>query len=261
VDTEQPVIIIAGQTASGKTDLTIKLAKKYRGEIICADSRTIYRELNIGTAKPTLAQRNEIPHHGLDLIDPDKRFSAAQFKKYAEMKIRQIHSRENIAFIVGGSGLYIDALAYDYKFAQKGAARDEINLRHLKSNTSTQRQPLNKNFLYIGLNIEKEALTKRIVDRVDSMFDAGLVEETEKNVKKYGLDAPGLLAPGYRAVVGLVNDELSLIEAKQLFIKYDLQLAKRQKTWFKRNIDMVWVKNYSEAQNIVSNFLKKFDTI
>jgi tRNA dimethylallyltransferase len=114
-----PLIVIVGPTASGKTSLAVQLAKKYDGEIICADSRTIYKGMDIGTAKPTLAERAVVLHWGLDLVEPGELFSAADFKRYADQKIEEIRNRGHVPFLVGGSGLYVDAVVFDYAFGVK----------------------------------------------------------------------------------------------------------------------------------------------
>ncbi len=107
----KPLIVILGPTASGKSALSISLAKKYRGEIICADSRTIYKGLLIGAASPTLDKNyQEVPHHLLHFVSPNEVFTVAQFKELAEKTIAKIHSRGKIPFLVGGTGLYIDAI-------------------------------------------------------------------------------------------------------------------------------------------------------
>ena len=100
-----PLVVIVGPTASGKTALAIKLAEQCGGEIICADSRTVYKEMDVGTAKPTAAEQHQVPHWGLDLVRPDQRFTAADFKLYAEQKIKEIRERGHIPFVVGGTGL------------------------------------------------------------------------------------------------------------------------------------------------------------
>ena len=113
---DQPLIVIVGTTASGKTHLGVELAKLVNGEVICADSRTIYKGLDIGTAKPDTEEMQGIRHWGLDLVKPDDRFTVADFKKYADAKIREIQSCGKIPILVGGSGLYIDSVIYNYKF-------------------------------------------------------------------------------------------------------------------------------------------------
>src|SRR4051812_9831711 len=119
-----PLIVIVGPTASGKTALAIEIAKLFNGEIICADSRTIYRGMDAGTAKPTTRERSIVPHWGLDLVEPGDSFSVADFKSYALNKITEIRARNHIPLLVGGSGLYVDAVLFDYQFG--GRANKEI---------------------------------------------------------------------------------------------------------------------------------------
>ena len=114
----QKTLIILGPTGSGKTGVSIELAKKLNGEIISADSRAIYKGMDIGTAKPSKEEQDGIPHYGLDLVEPGERFTVADWKAYAEEKIKDIKSRGKLPIIVGGTGLYIDALIYDYHFEQ-----------------------------------------------------------------------------------------------------------------------------------------------
>ena len=117
-----PLVVIAGPTASGKTGLAISVAERFNGEIICADSRTIYRGMDVGTAKPTTDDRARVPHWGVDLVDPGDRFTAADFKEYANTKIADIRNRQKIPFLVGGTGLYIDSVIFDFQF---GISPDE----------------------------------------------------------------------------------------------------------------------------------------
>ena len=117
-----PLVVIAGPTASGKTGLAISLAERFNGEIICADSRTIYRGMDVGTAKPTANDQARVPHWGVDLVDPGDRFTAADFKEYANTKIADIRNRQKIPFLVGGTGLYIDSVIFDFQF---GISPDE----------------------------------------------------------------------------------------------------------------------------------------
>ena len=114
--TDLPLVVIAGPTASGKTELAIRIAKKFNGEVISADSRAIYRGLDIGTAKPTSEEQQGIPHWGIDIVDPGERFTAANFKVYAQRKISEIRSRGHLPIMAGGTGLYIDSVLYDFKF-------------------------------------------------------------------------------------------------------------------------------------------------
>ena len=130
-----PLVVIAGPTASGKTALAIELAEKFGGEIICADSRTIYKYMDIGTAKPSAEDRARVPHHGIDLVEPGEDFSAADFKFYALGMIADIRARGKVPFLVGGTGLYIDAVVYDYQFGPKA---DPVQREILESMTLEQ---------------------------------------------------------------------------------------------------------------------------
>jgi tRNA dimethylallyltransferase len=235
--------------------MAIKLALKYNGEIISADSRTVYKGLDIGTAKPSRGQRAQIMHHGLDLINPGKRYSAGQFKKYAQNKIKEIHRKNKIVFIVGGSGLYIDALVYDYKFADKNSKRDSTNPRHLSRDVQTHKKQKPKNVLYLGIKTDRQALIKRIDTRAKAMLENGLIEEAVKNIEQFGNGAPGLQAPGYKALEKYIGNEISAEDALKKFIQFDSQLAKRQMTWLKRNQDIYWVQSFEQANKRVSNFL------
>lgn len=289
----KPVIVIAGATASGKSNLAIKLAKKYKGEIISADSRTIYKGMDIGTAKPTAEDRSAVPHHGLDLIEPSETFSAAEFQIYAKAKVSEIHDHGRLPIIVGGTGLYIDGLVYDFTFTDAldpalrqrigsmtleelqaearvlGIDESEVNFanpRHLgraieRGGLMGSRKDLPANILYIGLAVDKEMLNERVAARVDKMFAAGLVEEVQNLIKKFGSEAPGLLAPGYKDIASCLDSGVSLEEVKELLIRSHQKLAKRQITWFKRNSDIVWCETEHQVEQVVGDFLGKFDTI
>jgi len=285
---QAPLIAIVGETASGKTALAIELAQQYNGEIIAADSRTVYRGLDIGTAKPTLAERQRIPHHLLDVIDPNETFSALQFKDLATKAISDIRSRGKVPFIVGGTGLYVDALLYDFQFntppdyqlrshlaqldvneLQEKVMELDIampqnsrNPRHLiraieTGGAQAMRRELPPNTLILGLTIDRELLRDKVSKRIDKMVDAGLVDELVKAVTQYGWDAPGLQAPGYKALKGYIEGSSTLDEAKALFVQNDMQLAKRQRTWFKRNKDIHWICKKEESVDLITTLLNK----
>ena len=113
-----PVIVIVGPTGSGKTGVSIEIAKEIGGEIISADSRAIYKGMDIGTAKPSLEEQDGVPHFGLDLVEPGERFTVADWKVYAEQKILEIRNRGNVPMVVGGTGLYVDSLVFGYHFTE-----------------------------------------------------------------------------------------------------------------------------------------------
>ena len=121
---QKPLVFIVGPTASGKSAFALKLAKAVDGEIICADSQTLRRDLNIGTAKPSLLDRKEVPHHLLDIIGPYESYSVAQFKEEAQKCIEDCRRRKKVPIIVGGSGLYVDAVFFDYQIADSRTVID-----------------------------------------------------------------------------------------------------------------------------------------
>lgn len=281
-----PLIVILGETASGKSALAMELAQRFNGEIICADSRTVYRGMDIGTAKPSKEDRLKVRHHLLDVVSPDQAFTAAEFKRIATEAIGAIISKGRLPVMVGGTGLYIDTVLFDFKFGpaanpklrqelsglsieqlqdklkQEGLALpfNERNPRHLIRVLETggiisARRSLRLNTLVMGLERSKEDLRHRIEERVDVMIDSGLVNEAERLSKKYGWQAEALQTPGYKALKQYIEGEISLDEAKALFIKNDMDLAKRQRTWFRRNKSIQWVNGPSQAIDMVTMFL------
>ncbi len=247
------LLVIVGPTASGKTALGIELAKRLNGEIICADSRTVYKYMDIGTAKPTDKEKQGIKHHLLDLVEPDENFTAAMFKKLALDAIEDIRGRGKLPIMVGGSGLYVDAVLYDYDFAEAIVAkRDEQNPRHRVAGSSHSKKPLMKGALVIGLNPERSELKQKLKNRVDTMIEEGFVVEVERLNRDYP-DSRPLQSPEYRAFIEYIEDKLSLDEAKEIFVRRDYQLAKRQMTWFKRNPDIQWFDSPASVLESLDN--------
>lgn len=230
-------IVILGPTGSGKTGVSIKIAKKIGGEIISADSRAIYKGMDIGTAKPTAEEMDGVPHWGIDLVKPGTRFTVADWKNYAEKKIAEIKARGKVPIIAGGTGLYIDALIYDYKF--KGPTGEKIGDFEQKS--CTDRTEIKGNYLLIGIQWESEKLRKRLKNRIDLMFGDALYSETQKLVEQYGWDNQAMKSDIYEFVWKYLQGELSLEEAKEQCFYEDWHLAKRQMTWFRRNKQIVWL--------------------
>lgn len=282
-----PLVVIVGETASGKSALAMNIAEQFEGEIICADSRTIYKGMDIGTAKPSAEDQARVPHHLLDVVRPDETFSAADFKRLALAAVKDITARGKLPLLVGGSGLYVDAVLYDFQFrAPANPARREAlqqlsieelqtallegdiplpenarNPRHLIRTLETGGQrpehaELRPNTLLIGLKIDREVLKENIIRRVGHMFNAGFMDEVRTLVTKYGSDARALQAPGYKAAAAYLGGDLSLEEAKAQFVHNDLRLAKRQRTWFKRNKSIHWCKT-DEVVDLVTTFLNK----
>ena len=267
-----PLIVIIGPTASGKTSLAIRLAKKYRGEIICADSRTVYRGMNIGTAKPSLEEQQGVSHWGLDLVDPGDSFSVSQFKDYARQKIKEIRSRGNIPFLVGGTGLYIDSVIFDFQFGAKYNKEKRANLQEmtiselqqycvnhdvsLPENSKNKRYliraieragkkssglevPLS-NTIVVGITTGKQLLRQRITDRAKKMFKDGVVEETIELANNSGWCNEAMTGNVYPIIKKLIEKEIDEDQAIREFIVSDVNLVKRQLTWFRRNPFIEW---------------------
>lgn len=227
---ETPLIVITGPTASGKTALAIKLARLMSGEIVCADSRTVYRGMDIGTAKPTALEQAEAPHWGLDLANPNERFTLYDFQQYAEHKIDAIRRRGHVPLLVGGSGLYISAIIYHY---------------NLTSKKCTQ---IDNNTAVIGVKLARDELNKRSVQRAEAMLDAGLVREAIELTSEYG-DVPPLRRNAYGVVWAALleagGDVTKLDRAKLVgaLARADRQLVKKQLTWWRsprRQADVWW---------------------
>ncbi len=255
-----PLVVIVGPTASGKTALGIELAKRFNGEIICADSRTIYKGMDIGTAKPTKAEQDGIPHHLLSIIEPNERYSAAQFKQDALSLIDEISDRRKLPIMVGGTGLYVDSVLFDYQFANKDHERDPQNPRHLKKSASPLDLEPRPNTVVLGVDPGKEELIARIKVRTHLMIQNGFIDEVKQLIEKFGTDNEAMSGIGYRTFVKYVNGEISEKKATAEFIMGDKSLAKRQRTWFKRNKSIHWLNQsskQSEAVELVTTLLSK----
>lgn len=283
---DSPLVVVLGPTASGKSALAMELARRFDGEIIAADSRTVYKGMDIATAKPTAADQREVPHHLIDVVTPGDPFSVADFQRLANRAVVEISERGRLPILVGGSGLYIDAVIYDFSFRQpanpelrrqleelsveelqqlleeRGIAlpHNQRNPRHLIRSLETsgalpQRGPLRPRTLVIGLNPGPDVLRQKITQRIDAMVEEGLIEEARQLSARYGWDTPALQAPGYKAFRPYLAGAVSLDHAKQLFVQYDTQYAKRQQTWFKRNRDVQWISNLADAVALVTTLL------
>lgn len=279
---ESPLILIVGPTASGKTGLAVELAKRYGGEIICADSRTVYRHMDIGTAKPTAAEQQGVPHWGLDLVSPEETFTAANFQQYARQKIQEIWNRGRIPFIVGGTGLYVDGLLFAYQFGPEADMQFRQELQNMtleklqeysyKNNIKLPENPRNKrqlvrtieqktinvkrnnqplhNSIVVGIATDREILKRRIELRIEQMFDNGVVDEAIKLGKMYSDKTEAFSADYYPIIHRMLIGEYDEAEAKRLLVIRDRQLAKRQMTWFRRNPFIEWSTTDDAHRNI-----------
>lgn len=250
-----PLIVIVGQTASGKSDLGMFLAQKFNGEIICADSRTIYKGMDIGTAKPNKQDQAKIKHYLLDIIKPNQRYTVARFKSDAQKAIEEAHNRGKLPILIGGSGLYINSVIFDYKFSDSCIPQDTINPRHKSKEATSIKNQLRANTLVFGLSPDKNILKKRIEERTNKMIQRGLINETRKLIEVYGSSLEAYKGSAYFRAIKYINGDINKQELIQEIIDSDLKLSKKQKTWFKRNQDIKWIQDRNEAQQIIVDWI------
>lgn len=280
-----PLVVITGPTASGKTSLVIKLAKQFDGEIICADSRTVYKGMDIGTAKPNAEERAIVPHWGLDLVRPDERFTAANFKDYTDEKIKDIRSRGRIPFLVGGTGLYIDAVLFDFKFGAdidprlreelESLSIEELQIRCLKNNIDLPENHKNKrhliraierintsvmrrdrsieNSLVVGITTDRDILRTRIELRAEQMFYEDVVKEATTLANKYGWSSEAMTGNIYRIIADFLIGLIDHDELEQRIVVSDWRLARRQLAWLRQNPYVLWGDLSSVEQYLTSH--------
>lgn len=231
-------IVILGPTGSGKTGVAIEVAKAIGGEIISADSRAIYKGMDIGTAKPSKEERGGVPHFGFDLVGPEERFTVADWKDYANAKIQEIKARHAVPMVVGGTGLYIDSLIYDYHF--KGPTGAKIG--DIEQKSCSDRTEVKPGFLIVGIKTDPAELRARLMARIDKMFCPELFAETKKLTQNYGWDNGAMKSNIYKYADAYLSGGMDLKTAKEKCFYADWHLAKRQMTWFKRNPNIVWLE-------------------
>ncbi|AIS62524.1 tRNA (adenosine(37)-N6)-dimethylallyltransferase MiaA [Listeria ivanovii] len=299
-----PVIVIVGPTAVGKTSLSIELAKKFDGEIISGDSMQVYLGLDIGTAKITSKEMAGIKHYLIDVTEVEKPFTASKFQSKTRGLLESIHNRGKLPIIVGGTGLYIQSIFYDYDFGQTAgdkAYRVELEqldndalwqmLNQLDPKSATLIHKNNKRRviralevmratgkpfseyqvhhepndrykpLFLGLDLARDSLYERINERVNNMFQQGLVEEAKTLYDRDLTDVPAIQGIGYKELFTYFEGNSSLEEAKELIQKNSRHYAKRQLTWFRNRMDINWIqadtnKTAIEAIGKVNAFLK-----
>ena len=302
-----PLISIVGPTAVGKTEIAIQLAQQLDAEIVSLDSRQIYREMDIGTAKPTPDQRGAVPHHLIDCVDVDQPFSVAEYQRLADAAITQIRERDKRTMAVGGAGLYFRGLI-DGLFDGPGAdveiraklqreadalgnialherlrqcdpeAADRVHPNNLvrviralevyeltgKPISALQQQwkmdEPRYPFRAFGLDMPREALYRRIEDRVDLMVDAGLIEEVKGLLDRgYPRNCVAMQSFGYKELIDYLDGVRTLDEAIALLKQNTRRFAKRQLTWFRNDPRIEWldISQFASMEGIVDNLLAK----
>ena len=269
------VIVIVGPTGVGKTKLSIELAKKYDSEVINADSTQVYRGMDIATAKVTESEKEGIVHHLLDIKNIDEDYTVFDFQKDCRNCISDILSRDKVPIIVGGTGLYIKAALYDYKFDvddnhfdYSSYTDEELYDRLISIDPSSSIHKNNRkrieralsyydstgNLLsskkktsdvlydccFIGLTTSREVLYNRINNRVDVMFENGLLDEA-KNIYDSGIRSKAVMTPiGYKELFPYFLGESDLQKCKDLIKQKSRNYAKRQYTWFNNQMNINW---------------------
>jgi tRNA dimethylallyltransferase len=284
-----PLIVIVGETASGKSALAMEVAQRLGGELICADSWTVYAGFDIGSAKPSAQEKLLVPHHLLDVANPLEGFSAVRFQELARETIVDITSRGRVPIMVGGTGLYVDSVLYEYSFlgAPSPELRAELNaltlnqlieraenagydltgidlrnkrrvIRLIENNgLRPTKRDMRPNTLVLGLRTPREVLLKRVTARVDAMLAAGLEAEVRELVERYGWEVEPMKGIGYREWREYFLGVQDLAETRARIIKSTIDLAKRQRTWFKRNSSIQWLDDRSNAVEVITTFLNK----
>lgn len=288
------MIVVVGFTASGKTGVALELAKQFKGEIVAADAITVYRDFDIGSAKPSQKEMSEIRHHMINICSANESMTVASYKQKVDFAISDITNRGKIPILVGGSGLYVDSVLYDFEFRDKpnqelrerlnGLDRDELLqmacnknislegvdtlnkrrvIRLIESNGQTSsKKSLRKNTCIIGLDLDREMLRRRVTMRVDEMLRDGLEVEVLRLSQQYDWTTEAMKSIGYREWQPYFAKECDLATVRDAIITHTMQLAKKQRTWFKRNQDICWLNNKNEAVDYATTFMNTFaDTL
>ena len=297
MELKRKIIVILGPTASGKSALAVKLAKKINGEIISADSRQVYKLLNIGAGKITKKEMGVVPHHCLDIVSPKKIFTVVDFKKCADKAIEKIFGKNKTPIIVGGTGLYIQAVV------------DNVVLPEVKPNWKLRKELENKTTeemfkalekldperaknidaknprrliraieiaktigkvpnldiecpswgaMQIGIKLPDKILKKNIEKRIKKMLKGGLVAETKK-LRQSGLSWKRIYELGfeYKYPALFLQNKISKEEMLDRMLVENWQYTKRQMTWFKRDKRIKWISKGKQAEKFVKEFLKQ----
>lgn len=295
----KPVCVIAGLTATGKTSTAVALAKKWNAEIISADSVAVYKELNIGSAKPTLDQRQGVPHYMIDVYNLDEEFNVAVFQREGRQIIQEIQLRGKNVIIVGGTGLYIKALLYDYRFMTESNNKKERiesteelyqELKKFDSKSAEAIHPNNRKRIIRALDSyeehqkgkqdihqeqkdkkliesevfflagERESIYHRINQRVETMFEEGLLEEVVNLNNKYDdlYQYQSVNSIGYKEFQQYFNKSIDIEEVNRLIKRNTRRFAKRQMTWFKHQQESIWIDIFNnEASEIIERWMKE----
>lgn len=261
------IYVVCGPTGVGKTKLSVMLAKKYNGIVVNADSMQVYKYLDIGTAKVTESEKEGVPHLLFDIVNPDELYTVFDYQRDLRKVIEE--NKDKNIILVGGSGLYIKAGLYDYKFAleeEKQNTYDDLDnetlykmVKELDEDTdihvnnrkrlirrlnqkciSSEGNKLLYDAIFIGLTTSRDKLYDRINKRVDEMVNDGLIDEVkslyDKNIRSKAI----MTGIGYKELYDYFDSKISLEDAIELIKKRSRHYAKRQYTWFNNQMDIKW---------------------
>ena len=278
------ILAILGPTGVGKTKLSIELAKKYNAIIINCDAMQVYKDLNIGTAKVTEEEKEDIKHYLFDIKDVTEEYSVFDYQKDARQIIED-NKDKNIIF-VGGTGLYLKSALYDYRFNEETEEKNEyeeltneelyelvlkkdpnttihknnrvrlVRFLNKKDSTPVEPIPLYEHTI-IGLTTDREILYDRINKRVDIMVENGLLDEVKTFYDKNIKTKPLMGGIGYKELYDYFDNKISLEEALDKIKQNSRHYAKRQYTFFNNQLDMNWFEvDFNNFQNTIDNVIK-----
>ena len=289
------VIILIGPTASGKTELAIEIAEYFKTNIHNIDSRQIYKFMDIGTAKPSKNQQKKIKHFLIDIAEPINPINVKQFQEIAQKSIKKEIKQNNLPFLVGGSGLYMNSITKGFfvpdvppqnnlrrqleELGQKKCwdllkncdplSTKKINFAdHIRTiralevfyvtgkPLSTLKVQKPPDWKILELGLDRDNLKERILQRTKNMFFSGIIEETKNLISKYGYDLPILETIGYREAKSVLKDELNIHKAIELTTTKTIQFAKRQKTWFRNKNNPIWLND----KNLLKDAIIKIES-
>ncbi len=289
------VIVLIGPTASGKTELAIEIAEYFKTRIHNIDSRQIYKSMDIGTAKPSVNQQKKIKHFLIDIEEPINQINVKQFQEIATKSIKKEIQKNKLPFLVGGSGLYMNAITKGFfvpdvppqsnlrlQLEELGQEECWELLRHCdpvatkKINfadqirtiralevfyvtgkpLSTQKVQKPPDWKILELGLDRENLKERIMQRTKNMFLSGIIEETKHLISHYGSDLSILETIGYREAKDVLNNHLTIEKAIELTTTKTIQFAKRQKTWFRNKNNPIWLNN----KNLLKDAIIKIES-
>ncbi|MBR1580519.1 MAG: tRNA dimethylallyltransferase [Selenomonadaceae bacterium] len=235
---KEKLIVILGATATGKSSLALRIADELGSEIISADSMLVYKNFDIGTAKPSKEELRRVKHHFVDILEPDEIFSVADFQTQAARIISDLNRADKIPIVVGGTGLYIQALIEGYEFNDVG---DDGRIEKSFVSRYKRTGELVYDATVIGLELERQELYRRINERTRAMFANGLVDEV-KHLIESGVDrhAQAMLGIGYKETIEYLDGRQTLEETIETISRATRHYAKRQATWFRRMKYIDW---------------------